>query len=276
MLVVDALQRVMATDSRIPVGGFTAALNDRMTAMWERACWPQYVERLAISATHSFSNLTITNGASQATVVDSASGGYFDALHVGKTFTIEGVSYTVSSVTDSNTLVLSGLYDFDGGGNPESGSLPRVRLNFPANFARIYRRPEPSATALRDVGDPDFGLRDPEEYRLVGPVSGVYSLECFCSLQEAYTVQYLRRPTLATGPGSTVDVSTGMERALHQGLLADLLPRVEARNEIDLAQLQARVRRAEGAYGEALQQAIRSSRGLSVREGRNRSWGFGG
>lgn len=272
MLMVDLVQRVLRVDGAVPVRDFLGVLNDQVNQVWEDFRWPYYVTELSVSASLSFDNLTVTNGATTATVVDVDAGGLFHALHVGKQFTIEDVQYTVSSVTDANTLVISTVSEDTGTGL--AGSLPRVVYALPSNFGRLYGAPYPSSILNRDVDAPCFYLEDPQDYRITGPSSGIYTLELRTLLTEAYTLRYIRRPTACTGPGSTVDVDSPLEKVIFQGVLGHLLQRVEARNELHLAQLQQRIRRADGLY----MQYLREARGVaaSVDEGvrRNRSWGF--
>jgi hypothetical protein len=276
MLVVDLVERVLRAAPEAGVGGgFVALVNDLVNEIWEGYRWPYYVAELSMGPSLLFDNLTVTNGGSSATVVDGDAGGLLDGLHAGKRMTIEGAGYTVASVTDANTLVLSGLSLDTGAGL--GGSLPRVVFPLPSDFGRLYGRPYPSsasASLLHEAEEVYWLLEDPRDYVLRGPVSGVYTMELRVLLLEAYTVRYVRRPTAAVGPGSTVDVDGPLEKALFQGVLGHALQRVDARNEVHLAQLQQRIRRADGMYASYLKEAkaVAGSVGEGVR--RNRAWGF--
>lgn len=272
MLVVDLVKRLTQEEPDARLAGVVSRINDLVARIWEDYRWPYYVTETSMSAALDFANLTVTNGVDTATVVDGDANNFFDALHVGRRFTIAGVSYVVGSITDANTLVLTTLSDDTGTGL--AGSLPRVVLQLPTNFGRIYGRPLPTATVNRDLEDPYIGLNDPRDYRLLGPESGLYTIELRVLLTEAYTVRYVRKPTACTGPGSTVDVDGALEKALYQGLLATILQGMDARNEIHLAQLQQRIRRADGLYAIHLKEARAVAGTVSERQGKNRSWGF--
>lgn len=272
MLVVDLVRRLGEEAPEARLAAVVSQVNDLVSRIWEDYRWPFYVTDTSLTASLAFTNLTVSNGAEVATVVDADSDDLFNDLHVGKRMTIAGESYTVGSVTDANTLVLTGLSDDTG--TALAGSLPRVVLDLPTTFGRMYGRPTPTSTLNQNLEDPYFGLNDPRDYLLRGPVSGVYTLELRILLTEDHTIRYVRRPTACTGPGSTVDIDTGLEKALYQGLLAALLQGVDARNEIHLAQLQQRIRRADGLYAIYLKEARAVAGTVSERVGKNRSWGF--
>lgn len=272
MTVVDVMRRVLREVPEGRVAGFLSVLNDCVTRLSEQYRWPYYVTELTLAYQLTFANLTVTNGATTATVVDGDAGGYFNALHAGKTMTIAGTSYTVSSVTDANTLVISTLSDDTGAGL--SGTLPTVVQALPSTFHRMYGRPRRASSVNWNTYVPQYYLMDPWDYVLRGPSSGIWTIELQVALTEDYTVRYIRKPTAATGPGSTVDIDTGLERALFQGVKLAVLMMVEARNEIHLAQLQQRIRHAERDYVMAVQEAKAMAGSVDERVAMNTPWGF--
>lgn len=275
MIVSDLLRRLLRELPEAPAADFVATVNDQVQVLWEGARWPYYLTTTTISATHSFSNLSIVNGASTATVSDDDAGGVFHALHAGKHFTIEGVAYTVSSVTDANTLVLSTVYDFGSGSNPESGTLPRVVFALPSDFAKMYRRPYRTSPAVGfSTLYPDHFMEDPLDFELTGPVSGVYTMEFRVLMTESYTLEYVRKVTAATGPGSTVDLWDGLDGALYQGLLRIYLRRSPAHDEIRLAQQQQRARLADQEYARRMHEAKGHAGTIRKRTGRNERRAF--
>jgi hypothetical protein len=83
----------------------------------------------------------------------------------------------------------------------------------------------------------------------------VWTFEFGVQLSEDYTLPYLRTPVAATGPASAVDVDTELESVLYQDLLRHYLRGMRARDEIELAQLQQRVRAADTEYARTLAKA---------------------
>lgn len=272
MNVSELLERISLEVPRGRFGDFRYRLNDQVHQLWsDHYRWPHYISTVEITATHTFSNLTVTNGATTATVVDADAGGLFDALHVGKSFTVSGDDYTVSSVTDADTLVLSTPITTAGSGL--SGSLPRVVYSLGATFSRLYGSPYRTDNPYPYDGVYLDSLEEPRDYHL-RLVSGLWRMEFLRVLTTSYTARFVRVVTAATGPGSTVDVPSILEPCLYQALLAHYLSRVEARNEVELAQLQVRARDAKAEYARLLKSARGVTGSVGQRVALNKPNGF--
>lgn len=254
MTGAELLQRLVRNVPGAPMSGFVAELNEEVRRLWRARAWQWWQVEVAMSTSHSFAALAITNGVDSATVVDGDAQGVFDALHVGRTFTIEGVGYTVASVTDSNTLVLSGLYDFDGGSNPESGTLPRVAFALPTTAGLVFSR----MIRVFLSGDEDLvQLYDPRHYTLGLAVGGVSRMELRVALYGStdYVVRYLRRPVEVVGLDAEIDVSEDLVDPLYHGLEGRYLRRTEPKSETEMVSWQRRVSESQTLLEETLKAA---------------------
>ncbi len=260
MLVVDLLRGLLDELPNASVGDFVAQVNRRVEGLWGMRRWEHYVSSASVSATLDFDNLTVTNGVDSATVVDGDAGGLFDALHVGKLFTIEGTTYLVESVTDGNTLVLGA--ESDDVGAALEGSLPRVVFSLPTTFRMLYGSPF-RADYVACV------LSDPQEYLVRAPVAGVYVMEFHRLLSHDYVVPFYRAPVPVTGPGDTVDIWSGLEEALRASVLRQYLGKVRAQDELDMAMLQTRRSDAARDFDLAMQRALKQDSSVRQRQARN-------
>lgn len=254
MTIVELFQRLVRNVPGAPMTGFLSEVNSEVRRLWRARAWQWWQVEVAMDTTHSFDALAITNGAETATVVDGDAQGLFDALHVGRTFTIEGVGYTVESVTDEDTLVLSTVYDFDGGANPESGTLPRVVFSLPTTAGLVFSR---MVKVFLSGEEELVQLHDPRHYTLGLASGGVSRMELRVQLHGAtdYVVRYLRRPAEATSLAATLDVSDDLLDALYHGLEGRYLRRTPPKSETEMVSWQRRVSESQTLYEDALKAA---------------------
>lgn len=251
MLLLTLMDRVLDEVPEADVSGFVATVNREVRSLWGRRVWSYYQADVSMGVSHSFVNLTLTPGASTTAVVDGDAGGLFDTLHVGKVFTIGGVGYLVQSVTDSNTLTVTGVVVAT---SPAAGSLPRVVYSLPSNFRRMVK-------VFRSEEEGDT-LRDPDDYALELPTSSGTRLIFARVLAGSvtYTVRYFREPTAVTGLDSTVDVSEAMEDAIFWGLAKLYQQKVAPGDEFAMLPWQRRVSEYERERELAVNRAQKEDR----------------
>lgn len=249
MTVMDLMERIRQNVPGADLSGFLQEVTAEVRRIWRARPWAYYQTEVTVSNTHSFSNLTITNGVSAATVVDADGGGHFHQLHAGRTFTIEGESYTIDTVTDGNTVVLTGLYDFDGGSNPESGTLARVAWPLPSASGLVFSR---MVKIFRERNEYYCDFRDPTDYVVTATEVEFITL---LSGDADYVVRYERRPADLVHMASTLDVSEDLEEALYRGLEGRYLRRTPPRGELEMLSWQRRVSESEELYKEAIRHA---------------------
>jgi len=268
MTGLDLFERLSRNVPGASMSGFVAEINEEVRNLWRARSWHWWQAEVSFGTTHSFSNLSITNGVDSATVVDGDAQGVFDALHVGRTFTIEGNGYVVASVTDGDTLVLDGLYDFDGGSNPESGTLGRVVFTLPTTAGLVFARME---KVYLSGDEACTVLEDPRDYILGLAVAGVSRMEFRVQLSGStdYVVRYLRRPALVTGLEQVVDVSADLEDGLYHGLEGRYLRRIPPRSELEMVAWQRRVSESDSLRDKAVSAAKVSETMRRVERGRN-------
>lgn len=262
----DLFQRLLQNVPGASMTGFLYEVNAELLRLWMGRAWQYYQAEVSMTTTHSFSNLTITNGAERATVVDSDGGGLFHALHIGKTFTIEDVGYTVYGVTDGDTLELDGLYDFDGGSNPESGTLPRVAFPLPSSAGLVFAR----MVKIYLDGEEELGaIHDPAQYVVT---SQEIQLRQILTGATDYIVRYLRRPAVVSSLATTLDVSADLEEVLYRGLEGRYLRRTVPRSEFEMLGWQRRVSESEQLH-EAARKAAAAAETLRRVERRQNARG---
>lgn len=252
MNLLTLLTRVLDEVPSAETRGFRQVCNRAVNDLWGMKEWEHYYSETSMTTTHTFTNLTVANGATTATVTDADAGGLFDASHVGKVFTIEDETYTVQSVTSANVLVLSTTSTDTGTGL--GGSLPRVVLTLPSAFRRMVK--------VYLEGDEENYLVDPDDYTLRIPSGGTHTLQLEKVLVGStdYVVRYFRQPTAVTELNSTVDVSAGMEDALFYALAKKYYQQRPPQTELEMLPWQRRVSEYEASYEQALQRALKEDR----------------
>lgn len=272
MYVYELLSEILLAVPRAPVGDFRPRVNEYVRRIWESYRWPFYVSQATVSSAHTFSNLSTLPGGSNTTqVTDDGANGYFDDLHVGKTLTIAGTRYTIATVQSSDVVEVTPELDVDTG---LAGSLPRVLYSPGATFSRLYGKPYRSVEVYPDRYMDAYSLEDPRDY-VLERVSGSWRLRFVRVLSEDWIVRWYRLPVDATGPSSTLDLPDDLEGCLYQGLLGHYLQRVDARGELELAQIQVRAREAKKEHERRLKEARKIAGTVGERVAMNKPWGFG-
>lgn len=245
------LERVRREYPGLPVVSLLHDIDRVGEKLWRRRRWFEAASETSWTTVLSFATLTVVNG--DATVVDAAAGGLFSAGHVGKHFTIDGVVYTVESITSGDSLELTAVYA--GTSGSEAGTLPRVVYALPADFESLRKvRPE----------DSGYVYREPVDFILTGPDGdGAYFLDWEHGESVHGMVpggdgtvvgEYWRKRTKSVGAdlGVAVDVPVLCEEALVYGVVVEGLARNAGTTE---GQMQLRVVR--GQFEEAVMEALR-------------------
>ena len=232
-----------------PKSGFIAEVNRVVGEIWRERKWLHFMAETTFTTTHTFSNLTVTNGSGSATVVDADANGYFDALHDGKTLTIVDQGYTIDSVTDSNTVVIDQESDDTGAGL--AGSVPRVVFALPSAASTNFRQ---MVKVFKQGYEETDVLLDPDDYILQLPSSGVTTLELQESLfgSTDYVVRYVRAHIEQDGLDDTLDVDDELTDAVYHALEAHYLRMYPPQNELTMLPWQRRVSAADDKYEKAL------------------------
>ncbi len=271
MLLLNLFDRLGREVPGAPMSGFIATVNSEVESIWKVRKWDHFVTEVEFSTAHSFDNLTVTNGVDTATVVDGDAGGLFDALHVAKTMTIGGKTYTVDSVTDANTLVLGALSSDTGTGL--AGSLPRVVFSLPngevvaAVTAPIFRK---MMKVFRQGAEFEQVLVDRCEYLLRYPSAGVTVLELHTTLSgdTPYVVRFVRAPVKATVLNDSVDLGELLDECLYWRLEYRYRSKRPPVSEIDMLPWQRLVSAAQTRGDEELKGAKAAETLKHARRGR--------
>ena len=273
MLLLDLFDRLGREVPGAPMSGFVASVNGEVERLWKVRKWDHFVVEVAMSTTLGFDNLTVTNGVDSATVVDGDAQGLFDALHVGKSMTIGGETYTVASVTDGDTLVLGSESVATGPG--VAGSLPRVVFLLPNGevvddvAAPVFRK---MMKVFRQGEELMAPLEDARDYFLRYPEAGVTVLELRRTLigDTPYVVRYVRAPVKATGLDSTVDLGETLDECLYWALEYRYRSKRTPVSELDMLPWQRLVSQAQERWAQELRGAKAADTLRSARRGRNR------